>query len=139
MSIWNTHAIDLDLAENGIWITDIAGDEEFLIASYSNKKHRAAMNDWLKRNSKKLKNGTISDEVANEFMIKAFCRHVLLGWKNVKDREGNEIEFSFENAYKLLSDPSLEPLLRDLEAASKDEASFRDEVKAEQAKNSKKR
>ena len=134
-NIYDTFGIDVDLAENGVWITEIAGNEEFLVASYSNAKHKAVLESWMKKNERRLKNGSLTDADASNFLIKSFTKYVLLNWKNVTDRQGNPLEYTPEAAFELLNHPAMRPLLELLESLSKEEASFREEIKKESAKN----
>lgn len=83
----------------------------------------------LERESKPFKRAiqtkTLSNKQANDIYLKAFIATVLLGWENVRDRQGQELAFTPENATTLLND--LPDLFNDLREAAGDAALFRED------------
>lgn len=67
---------------------------------------------WCARNVEHLKaQAEISLQMADvdesereEARIRVFAEHLITGWNNITDKDGNELPFSRENAVMLLSD-----------------------------------
>lgn len=77
--------------------------------------------------------GTLDPKTQEKVMIRVFCNSVLIGWKNVKTDEGQEIAFNFENAVELMR--KLPDLYYDLVAQADKAATFRSETLEADAKN----
>lgn len=68
---------------------------------------KAANVNFIKRCQELLANypGTVTVEQELEVNARAMSEHVLLGWENLKDDEGNNIEYSQELAFEILRNP----------------------------------
>lgn len=76
---------------------------------------------------------SLTDEVATDLLKKGFIKGCLRKWENVQDMNGNVLEFSEENAYKLFDD--LPELLDNLMEQAMDISLFQDEQLEEEVKN----
>lgn len=63
-------------------------------------------------------------EVIEKISLETFVEAVLLDWRNVKDKEGNEIPFSKENALELFT--KMKSLWRDLLEQAQSTAPYKD-------------
>lgn len=77
--------------------------------------------------------GAVSSKTQERIMREVFVDAVLLGWRNVEDRDGNVLEFSKENAIKLFTD--LPDLFRELLSMTTEGAAFRKLEREAEEKN----
>ena len=70
-----------------------------------------------------------------EISIEAMAHHVLLGWKDIEDDDGNPLEYSPETALELLRDPGLRDLYQFVLTQANERALFRQEVEEESKEN----
>lgn len=80
-------------------------------AGGANRQFISRLQALLKPYKKKMEKGTMKDEDSERCLVRALAETVILSWTGVRDREGEEIEFSVENAVTLLTEL---PDLRDL-------------------------
>lgn len=139
MSIYSMYKTDKAKEENGIWIpfgkTEEGQEISFKIAraSKTNAKYSKALERLMKPYQKQIRLNTLSDDVANNVMIEAFCEGILLDWKGIYDEDGKEMKYSKENAIKLMND--LPDLFNDLQEQSNSMTLFKEEELQENAKN----
>lgn len=98
----------------------------FLLArmSRNNTNYWAKVEAVAKEYKTEINLDIFTDAAAHQPMLEIFVDTILLGWRHVVDKAGKPIEYSRDNAIKLLTDlPDLYELLR--EWASKI-SSFRD-------------
>ena len=91
---------------NGTW-TQIGHGMELLIARIGNKNYQQFLQKHGKALRPALKHGISSAQTSEELetlVRKAVAKHVLLGWKNVEDEDGNPLQYSPELAEKLFID-----------------------------------
>lgn len=71
----------------------------------ANQVHKAYFNEVLRRNSQasrvKAQNVALLEKNREEDR-ELYAKYILKGWKNVKDRSGNDVAFSQENALAFL-------------------------------------
>lgn len=82
-------------------------DMEFTVrsASASNRGYRYALAMAAGRHREELQgDGIKAFEVHESILIEAFADCVILGWKNVTNGNGHELEFSRESCIKLMED-----------------------------------
>jgi hypothetical protein len=134
MSIYEMYGTDKEKEENGIWI-HYGKDISFKVARASkvNAKYGKALERLMKPYQKQIRLNTLSDDVASNVMIEAFCEGILLDWKGVTNKEGEEMKYSKENAIKLMND--LPDLFEDLQEQSNSMTLFKEEELQENAKN----
>ena len=67
--------------------------------------------------------GKLTEQENKDLNVKFFAEHIIKGWEGITDRDNNVIEFTPENAVKLLSDKKLERFfLLVIKMASDDES-----------------
>lgn len=127
-STYSAFANNEELETQGI-VVDYGPAGKFLIARAggANRKFQRVSEKVFRPYRRQIEAKTIDPKVADKLLAQVFAQTVILGWENVTDRDGNELEFSPENAQKLLLDlPDLFASLREEAVAA---ANFRaDEV-----------
>jgi len=116
---------DRNLEKEGIWIDYGPFSFKVARAGGSNEKYRRMLQHRMKPYRRQIQNETMSEEKAQEIILETFVDAVLLDWKDVRDRDGNVMDFNRENALQLLSD--LRDLFADLQTQSQKIANFRRE------------
>lgn len=105
-SLYDLYETNLDLEQEGVWV-EIAEGIELKVAALGNPNHQEAMERFSKPYKSQMRQKTIAKDIEEDLHMKAIAKAVLVDWKGVTDRKGKEIVYSFENAYKLLTDPSM--------------------------------
>ena len=103
-SIYSMFESDVDAEKKGRWLP--YGKCEFLVARAggTNDAFAKAMTKVMRPHARRFKLGTIDAKEANALALGPFVDTVLLGWKNVFNKDGSELPYSKENAQKLLTD-----------------------------------
>jgi hypothetical protein len=126
-SIYDYYATDVNLENDGV-VVELAPGLEVTIRSTLSEKYLRTFERLRKPYEKLLKNGNkLSQDQNLQIMQKAIAQAILIDWKGVYDREGNEIPFSTENALKILSDPQMMRFLEDIYEAANSKATFEEE------------
>ncbi len=103
---------DQKLEEDGKW-EDFGDGCKLLIARAGNKKWKDCWKKISKPYRKQIKRETISETKADELIIEAMAMAILLDWENLRD--GKElIEYSKENAIKVLSIPDFREIVSEI-------------------------
>lgn len=102
-------------------------------AGGANKKLQKVYTNKYKPHIRKAEQGILDDEITNRILIESFAEAVVVGWKNVKDKDGNLMDFSVENCIKLFTD--LPDLFEDIVVQTKDVSNFKKEMEEIEAKN----
>lgn len=128
---------DVKAAEAGVWITGAYGDLDILIASTDNRKYVEMLRTLIKPYSRNKAYMNMADDVfEKEIQNKALAKHVLLGWKNLQDDEGQDIPYSEQTAYDLLCDPENLEFRKIIIGLAEESEVFRKEVLEEVADKS---
>lgn len=112
---------DADAEKDGVWVEygDPAADGfaiKLARAGGKNKKFGKILEKKARPHRRKLQTGTGPEGLAERLLIETFAHTVVLDWKNIKDKDGNEFPFTPKNCIKLFTD------LPDLFADVRDEA-----------------
>lgn len=99
----------------------------------SNKAYSKALEAATRPYRRQVELGTLKNEVAEPLFLGVFADTILKGWKNVQDENGKSIEYSKENAVKLMTE--LPDVYERLQEESKIASNFRDDALQEEAKN----
>lgn len=132
MSLYDTFATDTDLEKTGIFVeygeTDDGKPIRFRIARAggANTEFEKVLEKLTRPYRKAIQSGMIAKKKADEIYMLAFIQTVLLGWENVQDRNGKEMEFCQGNAIKLFGD--LPDLYQDLREQANTAALFREVI-----------
>lgn len=139
MNLYSMYATNKDLEVNGVRISlGAEGDVNapaFILARMGgrNRAYQAALMGKMKPYKRQLDAGTLSDEIKEAVLLEVFVTKILKGWENVKDSNGNTIEFTAENAKTLFTD--LPDLYADLLDFAQKAETFRVEELDDLAKN----
>jgi len=117
-----------DSAENGVWITNVMGNLDLLIASTGNKKYVDMLRHVTKPYQRTIK--TMGDDFLKELMNKCIAKTVLLGWRNMESEVDGEpdIEYSYDAAYAILQDPENHEFREVVLSLAEEEEVFRKEA-----------
>ena len=82
------------------------GPAQFIVkrAGGSNKQYQSVLRTLSTPYRRQIQNETIDPDKLNQMFMRVYARSVVLGWKNVTDREGNELPFSEANFIKIMTD-----------------------------------
>ena len=141
VDIFADFAINDTKSKDGVWVP-YRGDVEFLLARSGNKNFRKQAQALMGRNRRVLDmkdgNGNSTDEAEaklTEIMIEIMAKTVLLGWKGNLQFQGNPLEYSVDNAKKLLKIDSFRDMISGM---ASDEQRYKEVQEVEEAKNSEK-
>ena len=139
MSLFKQFETNKEIEQSGVWIEFGPNNDgtvpgfKIARAGKRNKKWLKAVERLTKPREFEIKRKLIDTESAEKIMQKAFVEGVLLDWRNVQDRNGNQIAFSTDSAMSLFDQlPELYDVLQD--NAEKAEF-FRQEALENEAKN----
>jgi hypothetical protein len=139
MSLYKSFKADSTLEKTGVALlygTNSKGASiEITIARAggANKQYSKTLEHKTKPYRRMIQAGTMDQKVGEQIMREVYAETVILGWKNVEDEDGNELEFTKENVVKVLND--LPDLFRDIQEQANSLAVFRQESLDEEAKN----
>lgn len=102
-------------------------------AGGSNKRFAQILNAKMKPYRHQFERGMLADDVSARILLESYAEGIVIGWKNVKDADGNEMEFTKENVVKLFSD--LPDLFNDIKQQAENAALFREEQEKADEKN----
>ncbi|HEX2242745.1 MAG TPA: hypothetical protein VHK27_05745 [Gammaproteobacteria bacterium] len=134
-SIYSALQTDEQLERNGV-VLDFGEYGKFKIARAGgrNQPYNTRVRAALKPYQRQIDAGLLSDEKLAGLLAKPFAEHVVKGWEGVFDLDGNPIEYTQENAERLLLDlPELFSIVREHAALL---ANFRKEDNEAAIKNS---
>ncbi len=69
-----------------------------------NKKFSRVFNAKLKPHRRKYEQGVLEDDIQERILAETYAETVILGWKDVHDRNGKKLTFNVKNCVKLLLD-----------------------------------
>lgn len=97
---------NIDWETNGKWVDYYAGIE-LLIARSGNPAYNECMRSLVEPITEEIRDDktTVQDWAA--LLLKVRAKTVLLGWRNLDDKEGNPIPYSAEKAEEFFNDPEL--------------------------------
>lgn len=139
MSLYKQFKTDANLEKEGILLelgqTDDGKPIAFRIARAGggNVAFAKVMEAKMKPYRRQLQTDTLDPKVAERILREVYAEAVILGWENVQDEDGNEMEFSVENCIKLLTD--LPELYLEIQQSSQKTALYRQMVREADAKN----
>lgn len=96
---------DSSLEKDGVWF-DVSSDISFHLRRFGGsnaQKVNQSMAKYHKPYAKLIESNRLGIEETNLVMAKVFVDSCLISWKGVKDEEGNDLPYSFDNAVKLFT------------------------------------
>jgi len=133
-SIYDIYESNLDLEEEGVWV-NLTKTIEVKVAALGNRKHTNLLTKLQKAQGKTLENDA---DLREDIHVQAMAKTVLLDWKGITDKDGKPLKYSYENAYKLLSDEKMYRFKKDILFLSQEAETFKAQEEEADAKNSKK-
>ncbi len=118
----------------GVWVEWEHG-VSLLIARLNNAGFQSRVRVLTAKHTKAIRAGTFPDEEMEDISRTAMAHHVLLGWKNIEDDEGGDLEYSQEKALELLSDPDLRDLYQFVLTQANERDLYRREVQEDSSGN----
>lgn len=125
-------AVEPNLAQDGVWADFLGG--RFLLARRGHE-YNARLGQLYNENLALIKdksNPEVSTKKVLEIYQRAFSDTVLKDWEGIS-RGGQPVEFSAEEAFKVLSDPRQAELAQFLEQFSLNHSNYQTAVEAEVA------
>lgn len=123
---------DAKRENEGVWVT-AGGGLELLVARITCTKYEEYIKLKAKPFGRMLRNhaDAVSGEL-EDIVREGVAKHILLGWRNLQDEAGKDIEYSWTVALKLLKEyPDFYRMVMDY---ASDAALYRAESKEESAK-----
>lgn len=98
-------ATDLNNAKTGVTV-DVGDGLKVTIAQAgaANESYQKVLRQLMKPYERQVKNGSLADSVFEDILNKAYAEAILLGWDGLEDDKGNQIVYSKDKAYEILSD-----------------------------------
>jgi hypothetical protein len=125
--------VDAKKESEGVWV-DVAEGLRLLVASGDSQAYRKYRNKLLKPYLHRVRSRTMSVEDMEKVTRQAMARHVLLGWENLDDDEGNPIPYSREKALEILTESR--EVFNIVGDFANDQAMFRADLQEDAGKNS---
>jgi len=125
---------DAQKESEGVWVEWEAG-VSLLIARLNNSGFQARVRALTAKHTKRIRAGTFPDEEMEEISKSAMAHHVLLGWKNIEDDDGNALEYSVEKAEELLCEPDLRDLYQFVLTQANERELYRRDVEEDSTGN----
>lgn len=139
MSLYAAYRTDNTRETQGVRINKGSNEDGteivFIVAraANSNVSYKLAQERAFKPHKAAIKGGNLQNSVAEQILLDLFCGHILKGWENVRDENGNDLPFTEANAKKLMQD--LPDLYAELDEASKELSQFLQATRESDAKN----
>ena len=132
VDIFNDFAVNETAALDGVWVP-YRGDIEFCIAKNGNKNFRKHAQVVFKKHGRMLEQGgEVAEAKSRELMIELMAKTILIGWKGDVQLKGEALEYSQENAKKLLA---IDGFREWVDTQAKDEAQYKAVKDEEDEKN----
>lgn len=134
MSLYSIFKTNKDLESKGI---DLQYGDGVIItiarAGGSNPVYARVVEAKTKPYRRQIQSETISAELSEQLTREIYAEAIILGWSGVTDEKGDAMEFTKENAVKLLKD--LPDLFTDIKEQANKASLFRSDVLAADSKN----
>lgn len=137
MSLYNIYETDTKLENEGVWVS-ISKDIKVKVAALGNKAHQEILEKLLKPYKSQIRKNLLDKELEEDIHVQAIAKTILIDWEGMTDRDGKPLPYSYENAYKLLTDEKLKRFKGDILYLAKEAETFKTEEKEEAVKNSEK-
>ena len=139
MSLFKQFETNKTAEQDGIWV-EYGPNEDGTVPGFkiaragkSNKKWAKAIERATKPHRRLMELGTLDNAVAEKLMRGVFVEAILIDWRNVRDKDGKELQLNKVNAENLFE--ALPELYDDLNDKANKAAMFRDEALETEAKN----
>ena len=123
--------VDADKETKGVWC-DVGEDLRLLIAGADNAEYRKYRDHLLQQVARHARSKQAAEKI-EDITMRAMARHVLLGWENLDDDNGEPIPYSHEKALGVLRESR--ELYTIVAGYANDQALFRAEELEDAEKN----
>lgn len=127
MSLYRQFKTDESVEQGGVEIDYGEGVKiKVARAGGANKRYVKCLELMHRKYRKQIQLEILSNDLANQLLIKAYAEGVVIGWEGVTDEAGEPMPFSVENCVKLFTD--LPDLFADVKEVAGGAAAFREEL-----------
>lgn len=136
ISIFDAYETDLSAEEGGKWFTDFLGEgsgADIKIRRASSRAAQKVYQSLVVENRKHFKKGKFPPEIERDMEAAHTARGLIVDWRGVVDKDGNDIKFDAETAQELLL--KLPNFMRDVRAIANSIDAFRAETQEDIAGN----
>lgn len=139
MSLFTQFGVDKSKVENGVEVKFGKNEDKTIPTFYvsrahaSNKEYKKSGEVAFRPYRRQIELKTLAEDIAEDVMLDLFVSSVLKGWQNVRNEEGETLDFTPENAKWLML--ALPDLYEELQSASNDASLFRIANREADAKN----
>jgi hypothetical protein len=102
MDIRKRFGTSRELETDGVWV-DLGDGSKIKVARIGNSRYNEVFQKLIAPFRRQVRMGNIPNEVADEILVKAMARTVLLDWEGIAE-DGKAVPFSVENAYRLMKE-----------------------------------
>jgi hypothetical protein len=105
-NLYSTYGSEPELEHRGVVIDyELDNKETFSIkikrAGARNQEWKVSYNAIMKPHAQDIEDGKLSEGENKELLAEIWSKTVVLGWSNLRDNDGNEVQFSKETCYAL--------------------------------------
>ena len=100
---------DLEKIEQGV-LVDYAAGIKLRIASINNVQYKKHRSNLLKPYLRQIRSKNMTAEEILDVVKPAAAKHLLIGWENLEDKDGQPIKYSYEKALEFFNNPALSDL-----------------------------
>ncbi len=139
MSLYAQFATDKNVEKEGVVLEYGLNSKKKVMsiriarAGGANTHYAKLLESKIKPYRRQIQNETLDNSVAEKLTKEVYALSVVLGWENIEDKDGNELEFNQTNFIKLMDD--LPDLWSDIQSQATRAALFRSEILEADAKN----
>jgi len=103
-NLYELYETDEDLEKKGVGLQ--FGEAVFYVrrAGGTNTEFERVYEEKTRNMTSRVQLAALTEEQSSRILREVYAESVMLGWKNVTDREGNPLEYSKENFLKLMND-----------------------------------
>lgn len=93
---------DQNLEEEGVWISLDGNGSEIKVARMNNRAYKKYFQAITKPYKRLIRNGSLSEDLAEKLLIDAIAHKILLDWKGLT-KNGKKFAHSLDNATEFLT------------------------------------
>jgi len=118
----------------GVWVPFEDGIE-FLIANVNSKRFQDYLRKITKPHLRMIRNGTAAHGLQTSLFKNAASKYLVLGWKNIENEDGSDLEYSPDACLEIFNDEELRPIFEFVVEAANAGELFRQEFDDESEGN----
>ena len=132
MKIGKAFGTNERLEQDGVWV-DLGDGGSVKVARAGNKANRKLLKRLVGPHKAALRSDRLPDDVLEKLTIECMARTILLDWRGIEEDDGKNVEYSVENAIRLLT--AYKDFRDQIAASSADLALYQDAAEEAAAKN----